>query len=86
MGSRLEINFNRLLFRCENMAKERSLWDWRIEKVIPISNKYYNYMYCNLAQRILHLSCRIDITTDITDYNYRRWPGISSNNKTLKLS
>ena len=43
-------------------------------------------MYCNLAQRILHLSCRIDITTDITDYSYRRWPGISSHNKTLKLN
>lgn len=34
MGSRLEINFNRLLVRCENMAKERSVWDWRIEKYV----------------------------------------------------
>ncbi|XP_071168763.1 vesicle transport protein USE1-like isoform X1 [Mytilus edulis] len=34
MSSRIEINFSRLLMRCENMAKERSLWDWRIEKYV----------------------------------------------------
>lgn len=31
--SRLEINFRRLLSRCELMAKDNSSDDWRLEKV-----------------------------------------------------
>ena len=33
MSSRLEINFKRLLQRCETIAKDHSSWDWRLEKV-----------------------------------------------------
>ncbi|XP_033749401.1 vesicle transport protein USE1-like [Pecten maximus] len=34
MATRLEINFNRLLARCETMAKDKTSWDWRLEKFI----------------------------------------------------
>ncbi|XP_021357609.1 vesicle transport protein USE1-like [Mizuhopecten yessoensis] len=34
MATRLEINFNRLLARCETMAKDKTAWDWRLEKFI----------------------------------------------------
>lgn len=36
--SRLEINFRRLLARCEIMGKENSSDDWRLEKVNRPSN------------------------------------------------
>ncbi|XP_060073200.1 vesicle transport protein USE1-like [Ylistrum balloti] len=34
MATRLEINFNRLLTRCETMAKDKTAWDWRLEKFV----------------------------------------------------
>ncbi|KAK3098122.1 hypothetical protein FSP39_016345 [Pinctada imbricata] len=34
MATRLEINFNRLLARCESIAKNRDTWDWRVEKYV----------------------------------------------------
>lgn len=38
------INFVRLLFRTENMAKEkRGSFDWRLEKVCLTNTKYANY-------------------------------------------
>lgn len=33
MASRTELNFKKLLIRCETMAKDRSSGDWRFEKV-----------------------------------------------------
>lgn len=33
MSRKLEINFNRLLNRCETIASNRESWDWRLEKV-----------------------------------------------------
>ena len=33
MNSRLEINFNRLLNRCEILAAQKKTKDWRLEKV-----------------------------------------------------
>lgn len=34
MSTKLEINFKRLLSRCETIARNRDSWDWRFEKYI----------------------------------------------------
>ncbi|XP_045216269.2 vesicle transport protein USE1-like [Mercenaria mercenaria] len=34
MSTKLEINFNRLLNRCETIASSRETWDWRLEKYV----------------------------------------------------
>ena len=36
MSTKLEINFTRLLNRCETIASDRDSWDWRLEKVCVI--------------------------------------------------
>ncbi|KAL4227715.1 SNAP receptor use1 [Mactra antiquata] len=39
MSTKLEINFNRLLNRCEIIADDRDSWDWRLEKYIEALQK-----------------------------------------------
>ncbi|XP_052795274.1 vesicle transport protein USE1-like [Mya arenaria] len=34
MSTRLEINFTRLLNRCETIASQKDTWDWRLEKYV----------------------------------------------------
>ncbi|KAH3837427.1 vesicle transport protein USE1-like [Dreissena polymorpha] len=34
MSTKLEINFTRLLNRCETIASQRDTWDWRLEKYV----------------------------------------------------
>ena len=38
MSTKLEINFTRLLNRCEKVAADKASWDWRLEKVILIKS------------------------------------------------
>ena len=35
-STRLEINFVRLLTKCEELASGSNTWDWRLERVITI--------------------------------------------------
>ncbi|XP_060591303.1 vesicle transport protein USE1-like [Ruditapes philippinarum] len=34
MSTKLEINFNRLLKRCESIANDRETWNWRLDKYV----------------------------------------------------
>lgn len=35
-STRQEVNFNRLLHRCETMAEDKESRDWRLEKVVVV--------------------------------------------------
>ena len=53
MATRLEINFCRLLNRCEVIASDKALYDWRLEKVkgilLHLSAKFHGFWW-NFSQ------------------------------------